>query len=141
MNFLWRYKISGCLWIISVSRKTFTSGAVSQNLEMESLFPVSQPASHSNISFLWRVHFPAHGSICPIRLVKLRGTIDFNVPRDNIKYPERLRPVSISTVYLYFELESYDLCYARDVMLLVAADPSSYNLFSGVIRSFCFIIE
>ena len=26
-------------------------------------------------------------------------------------------------------------------MLLAAADPSSYNLFSGVIRSFCFIIE
>ena len=29
------------------------------------------------------------------------------------------------------ELESY----------VAAADPSSYNLFSGVIRSFCFIIE
>ena len=26
-------------------------------------------------------------------------------------------------------------------MLLAAADPSSYSLFSGVIRSFCFIIE
>ena len=26
-------------------------------------------------------------------------------------------------------------------MLLAAADPSSYNLFSGVMRSFCFIVE
>ena len=26
-------------------------------------------------------------------------------------------------------------------MLVAAADPSSYNKFSGIIRSFCFIIE
>ena len=66
--------------------------------------PASQPIKYF---FLWRVHFPAHASICPIRLVKLHGTVDFNVLRDNINYPERPRPVSISTVYLYFELESY----------------------------------
>ena len=36
--------------------------------------------------------------------------------------------------WLYFELESY-------VMLLAAADPSSCNLFSGVIRLLCFIID
>ena len=43
--------------------------------EMESLFP-----AQSNISFLWRVHFLAHASICPIRLVKLRGTVNFQRP-------------------------------------------------------------
>ena len=53
------------------------------------------PASQSNISFLWRVHFSAHESICPIRLVKLRRTVDFQRPKR--QYPERPKPVS--TVY------------------------------------------
>ena len=42
--------------------------------EMESLFP-----AQSNISFL-RVHFLPHASICPIRFVKLRGTVNFQCP-------------------------------------------------------------
>ena len=52
------------------------------------------PASQSNISTLWST-FSAHASACPIRLVKLRGTVDFQRPKR--QYPERPRPVS--TVY------------------------------------------
>ena len=97
------------------------------------------PASQSNISFPWRVHFSGHASICPIGLVKLRGTVHFQRPKR--EYPERPRPVY--TVYFYQSTGSTvlgvrELCY---VMLLAAADPSSYNLFSGDIRPVCFIIE
>ena len=41
--------------------------------------------SQSNISTLWST-FSAHVSTCPIRLVKLRGTVDFQRPKR--KYPE-----------------------------------------------------
>ena len=53
-------------------------------------------ASQSNISTLWST-FLAHASTCPIRLVKLRGTVDFQRPKR--QYAERPRPVS--TVYFY----------------------------------------
>ena len=62
----------------------------------KSLFPASQPASQSNISFLWRVHFlsvQSGSSNCA-------GLPIFNVPRDNIKYPERI-PERPSGQYLY----------------------------------------
>ena len=89
-------------------------------------FPASQPIKY--FISLWRVHFLAHTSICPIRLVKLRGTVDFQRPKR--QYPDGPRPAS--TVYFY---QSTGLRYEA------AADPLSYNLFSGVIRSFCFITE
>ena len=54
------------------------------------------PASQSNISTLWST-FSAHASTCPIRLIKLRGTVDFQRPKR--QYPERPRPVFI--VYFY----------------------------------------
>ena len=51
-------------------------------------------ASQSNISTLWST-FSAHVSTCPIRLVKLRGTVDFQRPKR--QYPERPRPVLLFT--------------------------------------------
>ena len=60
----------------------------------------------SNISFLWRVHFPAHASICPIRLVKLRDC-RFSTSQETI-----LNILNVLGQYLYllftfiFELES-----------------------------------
>ena len=48
--------------------------------------------------------FSAHASICPIRLVKLRGTVDFHRPKR--QYPERPRPVS--TVYFIKVLDISD---------------------------------
>ena len=48
--------------------------------------------------------FSAHASICPIRLVKLCGTVDFQHPKR--QYPERLRPVS--TVYFIKVLNMRD---------------------------------
>ena len=57
-------------------------------------FPATQPIKYF-ISL--EGTFSAHASICPIRLVKLRGTVDFHRPKR--QYPERPRPVSI--VYFY----------------------------------------
>ena len=62
------------------------------------------PASQSNIPFLCKVHFSAHASICPIRLVKLRGTVDFQRPKR--QHPEHPRPVS--TVYFIKVLDISD---------------------------------
>ena len=46
------------------------------------------PASQSNISTLSST-FSAHASTCPIRLVKLRGTVDLQRPKR--QYPKRPR--------------------------------------------------
>ena len=55
-------------------------------------FP-SQPIKYLNSL----EYISVHSSTCPIRLVKLRGTVDFQRPKR--QYPERPRPVS--TVYFY----------------------------------------
>ena len=61
-------------------------------------FPASQPMKYFNSL---DGTFSAHASICPIRLMKLRGTVDFQRPkrqypeRPKRQYPERPRPVYI----------------------------------------------
>ena len=100
-------------------------------------FPASQPTneiSHFSGGYIFqrtRASVQSGSSICA-------GLSIFNVPIKNI--------LNVLGQYLLFIYQSTgstvlgfrQLCY---VMLLAAADPSSYNLFSGLRRSFCFIIE
>ena len=60
------------------------------SLRTESLCGESA-ASQSNISTFLST-FSAHASTCPIRLVKLRGIVDFQRPKR--QYPECPRPLS-----------------------------------------------